>query len=74
MAKTFANGKRIAIRGFGSFSLHDRASRTGRNPKTGEAVAIAHKYGPHFKPGKELKERVNNLFQNKNVFLYFLPC
>ena len=60
MAESLASGERIEIRGFGSFSLHYRASRTGRNPKTGEAVALAPKYSPHFKPGKELRERVNN--------------
>ena len=50
---------RIEIRGFGSFSLHFRPPRQGRNPKTGEAVALAGKYVPHFKPGKDLRERVN---------------
>ena len=52
--------ERIEIRGFGSFSLHHRPARTGRNPKTSEAVAIPSKRVPHFKPGKELRERVNN--------------
>ncbi len=59
MANTLSNGERIEIRGFGSFSLHFRAPRTGRNPKTGEAVALSPKYAPHFKPGKEMRERVN---------------
>lgn len=59
MAQSLSNGERIEIRGFGSFSLHYRASRTGRNPKTGEAVALAPKYAPHFKPGKEMRDRVN---------------
>lgn len=54
-------GNRIEIRGFGSFSLHFRQSRTGRNPKTGERVSLNSKYVPHFKAGKELKERVNHL-------------
>lgn len=54
-------GNRIEIRGFGSFSLHFRQSRTGRNPKTGESVSLNSKYVPHFKAGKELKERVNHL-------------
>jgi len=62
MAQSLASGDRIEIRGFGSFSLHYRAPRTGRNPKTGEAVALSPKYAPHFKPGKELKERVNDSF------------
>ena len=59
MAKALAAGERIEIRGFGSFSLHYRAPRVGRNPKTGEEVELAGKYVPHFKPGKELRERVN---------------
>ncbi len=59
MASTLAFGERIEIRGFGSFSLHFRPPRTGRNPKTGDAVTLASKYVPHFKPGKELRERVN---------------
>ena len=59
MAKALAAGERIEIRGFGSFSLHYRAPRLGRNPKTGEKVELAGKYVPHFKPGKELRQRVN---------------
>ncbi|MDN3652707.1 integration host factor subunit beta [Thalassotalea ponticola] len=59
MANTLEQGERIEIRGFGSFSLHYRAPRTGRNPKTGESVELTGKYVPHFKPGKELRERVN---------------
>lgn len=59
MAKTLSSGERIEIRGFGSFSLHYRPPRMGRNPKTGDAVPLAGKYVPHFKPGKELRERVN---------------
>ncbi|MGC3474256.1 HU family DNA-binding protein, partial [Pseudomonas aeruginosa] len=47
------------IRGFGSFSLHYRAPRVGRNPKTGESVRLDGKFEPHFKPGKELRDRVN---------------
>ena len=60
MSNSLANGERIEIPGFGSFSLHFRPPRIGRNPKTGEAVALAGKYVPHFKPGKDLRERVNN--------------
>jgi integration host factor subunit beta len=60
IAQSLAKGEHTEIRGFGSFSLHYRAARTGRNPKTGEAVALQPKCSPHFKPGKELKERVNN--------------
>lgn len=59
MAQALASGERIEIRGFGSFSLHFRPPRMGRNPKTGEPVPLAGKYVPHFKPGKELRERVN---------------
>ena len=54
------SGDKIEIRGFGSFSLHFRPPRQGRNPKTGEAVALAGKHVPHFKPGKDLRERVND--------------
>ncbi len=59
MSESLANGDRIEVRGFGSFSLHYRGGRKGRNPKTGEPVELAAKYVPHFKPGKELRERVN---------------
>jgi integration host factor subunit beta len=59
MSQALARGDRIEIRGFGSFSLHYRAPRIGRNPKTGESVGLAGKYVPHFKPGKELRDRVN---------------
>ncbi|MFC6440028.1 integration host factor subunit beta [Bowmanella sp. JS7-9] len=60
MAQTLQRGDRIEIRGFGSFSLHYRAPRVGRNPKTGDTVELEGKYVPHFKPGKELRERVND--------------
>jgi integration host factor subunit beta len=59
MAQSLAKGERIEIRGFGSFSLHRRSPRVGRNPKTGESVQLGEKYVPHFKPGKELRHRVN---------------
>jgi len=59
MSQALATGNRIEIRGFGSFSLHYRPPRVGRNPKTGESVALPGKHVPHFKPGKELRERVN---------------
>ncbi len=58
MAGSLANNERIEIRGFGSFSLHFRAPRVGRNPKTGDKVELDGKYVPHFKPGKELRDRV----------------
>ena len=63
MSQTLAAGGRIEVRGFGSFSLQYRPPRMGRNPKTGESVALSGKYVPHFKPGRELRERVNNRFQ-----------
>ncbi|MFK8047599.1 MAG: integration host factor subunit beta [Halioglobus sp.] len=59
MSQALSTGERIEIRGFGSFSLHYREPRRGRNPKTGDAVELTGKYVPHFKPGKELRERVN---------------
>jgi len=59
MSSNLASGERIEIRGFGSFTLHHRPPRIGRNPKSGEAVDLGEKYVPHFKPGKELRERVN---------------
>ncbi len=60
LSRALAEGERIEIRGFGSFCLHHRPPRMGRNPKTGEAVALPGKHVPHFKPGKELRERVND--------------
>ena len=60
MSHALSSGERIEIRGFGSFSLHFRPPRIGRNPKSGENVTLTEKYVPHFKPGKELRERVNN--------------
>lgn len=59
MSQRLATGDRIEIRGFGSFSLHYRGPRTGRNPKTGDSVQLEGKYVPHFKPGKEMRDRVN---------------
>ena len=60
MSHALSSGERIEIRGFGSFSLHFRQPRIGRNPKSGENVTLSEKYVQHFKPGKELRERVNN--------------
>ncbi|MBI2779683.1 MAG: integration host factor subunit beta [Gammaproteobacteria bacterium] len=65
MAQALAGGERIEIRGFGSFSLHHRLPRMGRNPKTGEAVPLPGKYVPHFKPGKELRDRVNSSMEQQ---------
>ncbi|GGI87348.1 integration host factor subunit beta [Legionella impletisoli] len=59
MSNALIEGERIEIRGFGSFSLHYRPPRNAHNPKTGEKVITEAKYSPHFKPGKELRERVD---------------
>jgi len=59
MADSLANGQRIEVRGFGSFWLQHHPARQGRNPKTGESVAVHGKCVPRFKPGLELRERVN---------------
>jgi len=59
MIDSLSKGERIEIRGFGSFSLHHRKARVGRNPKTGETVTLSDKRVPHFKPGKSLRERVD---------------
>ena len=59
MSDALAAGQRIEIRGFGSFTSVPRPARMARNPRTGEPVAIPARHVPHFKPGKELRERVN---------------
>ena len=59
MSDVLAQGERIEIRGFGAFSLRRRESRVGRNPKTGALVVLPERHVPHFKPGKELRERVD---------------
>lgn len=59
MSESLENGKRIEVRGFGSFSLHFHQPRAGRNPRTGESVQLPAKSVPHFKVGKELRERVD---------------
>lgn len=60
MSNALSMGERIEIRGFGSFSLHYRPPRIGRNPKSGDRVELPGKHVPHFKPGKELRDRANN--------------
>lgn len=60
MSNALVEGRRIEIRGFGSFSLHYRPPRNAHNPKTGQKVTTEGKYTPHFKPGKEMRERVND--------------
>lgn len=67
MSQALSTGERIEIRGFGSFSLHFRPPRMGRNPKTGSAVALPGKHVPHFKPGKELRERVNEVAATRPI-------
>ena len=59
ITNALATGERVEVRGFGSFSLTHKAPRTGRNPRTGEAVQVPAKSVPHFKTGKELRERVD---------------
>ena len=59
MSDNLSKGNRIEIRGFGSFSLHYRHSRNAHNPRTGERVVTIPKYAPHFKPGKQVRDRVN---------------
>ena len=64
MSSALAGGERVEIRGFGSFSIHYRPFRVGRNPKSGEPVSLSSKYVPHFKPGKKMREKVN---ENRNL-------
>lgn len=63
ISMSLSQGKRIEIRGFGSFSLHYRSSRIGRNPKTGKKIQLNEKYIPYFKPGKQLRNRTNILYK-----------
>ena len=63
MTQALVHNQRIEVRGFGSFCLHFRAPRVGRNPKTGDTVELSGKYVPYFKPGKDLRERVNDAMQ-----------
>ena len=60
VADALARGDRVEIRGFGAFSVKSRPARTGRNPRTGEAVEVAEKFVPFFKTGKELREKLND--------------
>ena len=59
LSEALVKGDRIEIRGFGSFSLNYRPPRVGRNPKSGDKVRVPEKWVPHFKAGKELRERLN---------------
>jgi len=63
LSEALANGDRIEIRGFGSFALNYRPPRVGRNPKSGDKVSVPEKWVPHFKAGKELRERVDSALQ-----------
>lgn len=60
ISQALAEGDRVEVRGFGSFSTHYQSPRAGRNPKTGMAVALRGRYKPHFKAGKEMRERVRH--------------
>jgi integration host factor subunit beta len=59
VSKALADGNRVELRGFGAFSVKHRPARSGRNPRTGESVAVEEKWVPFFKTGKELRERLN---------------
>ena len=61
ITKALKKGDAVTLVGFGTFQVRERAERTGRNPKTGDAVALPGKHVPHFKPGKELRERVSGV-------------
>ncbi|MGM0541147.1 MAG: integration host factor subunit beta [Pseudomonadota bacterium] len=69
MIDTLSEGERIEIRGFGSFSLHYRKARVGRNPKTGATVELSDKRVPHFKPGKSLRERVDSSKETTDILV-----
>ncbi|MFZ1742905.1 MAG: integration host factor subunit beta [Pontixanthobacter sp.] len=59
ITKRLAEGGRVELRGFGAFSTRDREARAGRNPRTGDSVQVPSKRVPYFKPGKEMRERLN---------------
>ncbi|MEI7997400.1 MAG: integration host factor subunit beta [Methylococcaceae bacterium] len=67
MCQALIANDRIEVRGFGSFSLHYHPARLGRNPKTGEPLNLSAKYALHFKPGKELRDRVDGSRQNCQI-------
>jgi integration host factor subunit beta len=67
MCQALIANDRIEVRGFGSFSLHYHPARVGRNPKTGEPLNLSAKYALHFKPGKELRDRVDGSRQNYQI-------
>ena len=59
ISSTLAKGNRVELRGFGAFSVKERQSRIGRNPRTGEPVNVTEKFVPYFKAGKQLRENLN---------------
>ena len=59
ISNALAQGDRVELRGFGAFSIKERGSRIGRNPRTGESVEVGEKFIPYFKTGKQLRERLN---------------
>jgi integration host factor subunit beta len=67
LADSLANGHRIEIRGFGSFSLHFQGERTAHNPKTRQKITTKGKYRSYFKPGKELRDKVNQFSSEKTL-------
>lgn len=67
MGQTLIDGGRIEIRGFGSFALRKKPPRHAHNPKTGQKIKTQSRYSPHFKPGKELRERVNESRQTHPI-------
>ena len=69
ISETLARNRRVEIRGFGSFALNYRPPRNGRNPKTGVPVQVPEKWVPHFKAGKEMRERINASLQAKQPTL-----
>lgn len=60
VTSALTRGDRVELRGFGAFSVKNRPARTGRNPRTGQKVAVTEKYVPFFKTGKEMRERLND--------------
>lgn len=68
ISDALSHGERVEIRGFGSFALNFRPPRTGRNPRTGKRVDVPAKYIPHFKPGKEMRERIDAPLQQNPVY------
>jgi integration host factor subunit beta len=66
LIESIANGQRVEIRGFGAFTLNERRARLGRNPKTGESVSVEKRFSVHFKPGLDLRDKVNTAQKSAN--------